>query len=119
MALVGHAGRAEVHSGLVLHPSYLSQPKTGEMTVENLHFWIRVDLTIGADVAFIGLTSGWCTVWLSYVGLGTLQQLSWNMVAVILAHTGQASTGTGWSPVVVRGTGTSLVLIHSNLGTQS
>ena len=118
--MVGHAGRAEVHGGLVLHVGYLSQPKTGEMAVENFNFWIWIDLTVGADITLLGLASRWCsTVGLGSVGLGTLQQLSWDMVTVILAHTGQASTGTGWSPVVVRGTGSSLVSIHSNLDTQS
>ena len=116
---MGHAGRAEVHGGLVLHVGYLSQPKTGEMAVENFNFWIWIDLTVGADITLLGLVSRWCSVGLSSVGLGTLQQLSWDMVTVILAHTGQASTGTGWSPVVVRGTGSSLVSIHSNLDTQS
>ena len=110
----------EVHGGLVLHACYLSQPKTGEMAVENFHFGIWIDFTVGADITLLGLASRWCSVGLSSVGLGTLQQFSWDTVTVILlAHTGQASTGTGWSPVVVRGTGSSLVSIHSNLDTQS
>ena len=117
--MVGHAGRAEVHGGLVLHVGYLSQPKTGEMAVENFNFWIWIDLTVRADVTLLVRVSRWCTVRLGSVGLGTLQQLSWDTVTVILAHTGQASTGTDWSPVVVRGTGSSLVSIHSNLDTQS
>ena len=48
--MVRNAGQAEVHGGLVL---LASQPKTGQLTVENLHFWIRLDFAAGADVAEI------------------------------------------------------------------
>ena len=127
--------------------------------MENLHFWIRIDLAVRTDIALPGLARSWCSVGLvtvglvtvelgsvglgtselcsvglstvglgsvglgsvggGTVGLGSLQQLSWDTVAIMLAHSRQASTGTDWSPVVVRGTGPSLVSIHSNLDTQS
>ena len=52
--VVQNATLAEVHGGLVL---LASQPKTGQLTVENLHFWIRLDFAAGADVAQIKIAA--------------------------------------------------------------